>query len=94
MSEVYAPPTSTPVTMLTTFEFSFGELFLLNSQPIVLSEERKVKVKTTQSCLTLQPHGLYKSMGIVHARTLEWVAVLFSRGSFHPGKIEPRLNQD
>ena len=41
----------------------------------------KVKVKVTQSCLTLcDPMG-YTVHGIVQARILEWVAFPFSRGS-------------
>ena len=31
----------------------------------------------------------YRVHGILQAKTLEWVAILFSRGSSHPG-IEPR----
>ena len=53
-----------------------------------------MKVKVTQSCLTL-----YNTMdcilpgfsvhGILQAKILEWVAYSFSRGSSHPG-MEPR----
>ena len=35
----------------------------------------KVKVKVTQLCPTLQPHGLYTVHGILQARILEWVAI-------------------
>ena len=44
----------------------------------------------TQSCLTLQPHGLYVAhqtplpTGILQARILEWVAMPSSRGSSQP----------
>ena len=48
----------------------------------------KVKVKVTQLCLTLWPHD-YTVHGILQARTLEWVAFPFSRGSSNAG-IEPR----
>ena len=44
-------------------------------------EEEKVKVKVTQSCLTLcNPMG-YTVHGILQARMLKWVAILFSRKS-------------
>ena len=45
----------------------------------------KVKVKVTQSCLTLcDPMG-YTVHGILQARILEWVAFLpFSKGSSQP----------
>ena len=50
--------------------------------------------KSLQSCPTLcdpTDYGLPGSSvhGILHARILEWVAILFSRGSPNPG-IEPR----
>ena len=38
-----------------------------------------VKVKVAQSCQTL-----YRVRGILQARTLEWIAFPFSRGSFQP----------
>ena len=42
----------------------------------------KVKVKVSQSCLTLRPHGLQPTRllhrGIFQARVLEWVAIAFS----------------
>ena len=42
----------------------------------------KVKVKVTQSCLTLcNPMDYMYSPGILQARILEWVAIPFSRGS-------------
>ena len=44
----------------------------------------RVKVKVTQSCPTLcDPMG-YTVHGILQARTLEWVASPFSRGSSQP----------
>ena len=40
----------------------------------------KVKVKVAQSCLTLcDPTHLSSVHGILQTRTLEWVAILFSR---------------
>ena len=42
-----------------------------------------MKVKVAQSCPTLWAHGLYIH-GILQARILQWVAFLFSRGSFQP----------
>ena len=41
----------------------------------------KVKVKVTQSCLTLCNPVDYTDHGILQARILEWVAFPFSRGS-------------
>ena len=49
----------------------------------------KVKVKVTQSCLTLCDPVDYAVHGILQARILEWVAFPFSRGSSQP-RIEPR----
>ena len=42
----------------------------------------EVKVRVTQSCLTLCDLIHYTVHGILQARTLEWVAIPFSRGSF------------
>ena len=42
------------------------------------------EVKVTQSCLTLCNPMNYTVHGILHARTLEWVAFPFSRGSSQP----------
>ena len=49
----------------------------------------KVKVKVTQSCLTLcdpMDSSLpgFSVHGILQTRILEWVAVVFSRGSSQP----------
>ena len=41
----------------------------------------KVKVKVTQSCLTLCDPVDYTVHGVLQARILEWVAFPFSRGS-------------
>ena len=43
-----------------------------------------LKVKVAQSCLTLCNPMDYTFHGILRARILEWVAFLFSRGSFQP----------
>ena len=43
-----------------------------------------VKVKVTQSCLTLCNHMNYTVHGILQARILEWVAIPFSKGSSQP----------
>ena len=43
-----------------------------------------LKVKVTQSCLTLCDPMNYTDHGILQARILEWVAVPFSRGSSQP----------
>ena len=45
---------------------------------------KKVKVKATQSCLTLFEPMDYTVHGILQARILEWVAFPISRGSFQP----------
>ena len=42
------------------------------------------KVKVTQSCPTLCNPVDYTGHGILQARTLQWVAILFSRGSSQP----------
>ena len=42
------------------------------------------KVKATQSCLTLCDHMDYTDHEILQARTLERVAIPFSRGSSRP----------
>ena len=44
----------------------------------------KMKVKVTQSCLTLCDPMYYTVHGILQARVLEWVAFPFSRGSSLP----------
>ena len=44
----------------------------------------KVKVKVTQSCLTLCNPLDNTVQGILQARILEWVVVPFSRGTFQP----------
>ena len=44
----------------------------------------KVKVKVTQSCLTLCDPMNCVVHGILQARILEWVAFPFSRGSSQP----------
>ena len=44
----------------------------------------KVKVKATQSCLTLCDPTDYTVQGILQAGILEWVAFPFSRGSSQP----------
>ena len=61
---------------------------------ILKSCKVKVKVKVTQSCLTLCDTMDYSlpgssAHGIFQTRILEWVAVPFSRGSSQPG-IKPR----
>ena len=45
---------------------------------------KAVKVKVTQSCPTLCDPMIYIVHGILQARTLEWVASPFSRGSSQP----------
>ena len=65
------------------------------SDIVLLSSTNKdvfisMKVKVTQSCLTLRyPVGRSPSSssvhGILQARILEWVAISFCRGSSDPG---------
>ena len=45
---------------------------------------KEVKVKVTQSCPTFCDTMDYRVHGILQARTLEWVAFPFSRGSSRP----------
>ena len=45
---------------------------------------KQMKVKVTQSCLTLFDPMDYSVHGILQARILEWVAFPFSRGSSQP----------
>ena len=45
-----------------------------------------LKVKVAQSCLTLCDPMDYRVHWILHTRILEWVVVLFSRGSSQPKK--------
>ena len=51
-----------------------------------------LKVKVTQSCPTLCNPMDYTVHGILQARTLEWVAAPFSRGSSKPWS--PTLQED
>ena len=47
-------------------------------------KDMKVKVKVTQLCLTLCDPMDYTVHGILQARILEWVTILFSWGSSQP----------
>ena len=49
-----------------------------------MDSEDKVKVKVTQLCPNLCDPMDCTIRGILQARILEWVAVLFSRGSSQP----------
>ena len=42
------------------------------------------KVKVTQSCWTLCNPVDYTVHGILQARMQEWIAILFTKGSFQP----------
>ena len=74
---------SNPEVRFTLF---FCTLFKL-SIPHPIPEECKFYVLVTHSCPTLSdPHEPGSSVGgILHPRTLEWVAIPFSRGSSNPG---------
>ena len=54
------------------------------STSVICNQRVLVKVKVTQSCLTLCNPMDYIVHGILQARILEWVAVPFSRGSSQP----------
>jgi len=49
-----------------------------------LSAFCKRKMKVAQLCLTLCDPMDYTVHGVLQARILEWVAILFSRGSSQP----------
>ena len=49
-----------------------------------INPEHSLKVKVTQSCLTLCNPMDYTVYGVLQARILEWVAFPFSRGSSQP----------
>ena len=59
--------------------FKQGEMTNVDNNPM-----KEVKVKVTQSCLTLCDPMNYTVHGILQARILEWVAFPFSRGSSQP----------
>ena len=61
-----------------------GQMQPFNCPQVVPAAPGEMKVKVAQSCLTLCNPMDYTVHGILQARILEWVAVLFSRGSFQP----------
>ena len=83
-------PGTVHTRLLCPWDFSgntgVGCHFLL--QRIFLIQGLKVKVKITQSCLTLCDPMNYMVHGILQARILEWIAFPFSRGSSQPRKIQ------
>ena len=68
---------SLPISFFPNSISCFSILFVPSSQS-------SMKVKVTQSCLTLCDPKNYTVYGILQARILEWVAFPFSRGSFQP----------
>ena len=54
-----------------------------------MEDKNKMKMKVTQSCLTLCNPMDYTAYRILKTRILEWVAVPFSRDLPKPG-VEPR----
>ena len=56
----------------------------LESESLVEKKRKKVKVKVTQSCLTLCDVMGYTVPAVLKARILERVAFPFSRGSSQP----------
>jgi len=77
---------------LISFYFALEYSWLANNIVIVLGEHEGtqpyihmyLKVKVTQSCLTLCDPMDYTVHGILQATILEWVAFPFSRGSSKP----------
>ena len=70
--------------------------FVLLWMPSSPTQSCKVKVKVTQSCLTLCYPLVYTVHGILQARILEWVAFPFSRGSSQPrdqAQVPPHCRQ-
>ena len=59
---------------------------------LLISCERKVKVKVTLSCLTLCDPTSYTVHGILQGRILEWVAFPFSRRSSQPRSLALQVN--
>jgi len=59
-------------------------VFTLQILDLIASIIMNVKVKITQSCLTLCDPVDYTVCGILQARILEWVAFFFSRGYSQP----------
>ena len=59
-------------------------IFCISSGFFTTEPPRKVEVKVAQSCPTLCDPMDYTVHGILQARTLEWVAISFSRGSSQP----------
>ena len=64
--------------------FSITVVLHFVSQEVLSSVLAFVKVKVTQSCLTLCDPMDYTVHGILQARILEWVVVPFSRASSQP----------
>ena len=61
-----------------------GRDYLVQKNEEDLDGIENVKVKVDQSCLTLCDPMDYTVHGILQARTLEWIAFPFSRGSSQP----------
>ena len=68
-----------PITALPDLT-KFFILYVIERRAIALW----VKMKVTQSCLTLCDPMDYTVHGILQARILKWVAFTFSRGSSQP----------
>ena len=84
----YACKTHTGISRLSmkNHELSQPLHSALTQKPLAINLSLSVKMLVTQLCPTLRPHGLYSPpgpsvYGILQARILEWVAILFSRGS-------------
>ena len=70
---------------LSGWENAFYSQFAKEVVAVIFHIMKKVKVKVAQSCLTLCNPVDHTVRGILQTRTLEWVAVPFSRGSSQPG---------
>ena len=72
---------------ILSFVFCFQEAWLSPMHFVAKKEDTSVselKVNIAQSCPTLCDSMDYIVHGILQARTLEWVAFAFSRGSSQP----------
>ena len=72
----------TSVTHLVQRYAPISQLNPYQGNTVSFPDSAKVKVKVAQSCLTLCDPMNYTVLGILQARILEWVALLFSKGNF------------
>ena len=82
----------TSVTHLVQRYAPISQLNPYQGNTVSFPDSAKVKVKVAQSCLTLCDPMNYTVLGILQARILEWVAILFSRGIFPTQGSNPGLS--